>query len=121
MALSGTHDLREHVIYAQVENVSSTSVVYARAPFRGSIVKVGVVLSSAASTADATCTTSLAGTNITNGVVTVTQSGSAAGSVFTSTPSAANTCNEDDKIGFTFSGSGTAGGPVTCFAVVLMA
>lgn len=118
MALSGTHDLREQVVYAQVANVSSTSVVYSRAPFRGTVTKVGVVLSSAASTADATCTTSLAGTNITNGVVTVTQSGSAAGSVFTSTPSAANTCNEDDNIGFTFSGSGTAGGPVTCFAVV---
>jgi len=118
MALTSNHNLTDQVVYAQASNVSSTSVVYTRAPFRGVITKVGVVLSSAASTADATCTTSLAGTNITNGVVTVTQSGSAAGSTFSASPSAANRCNEDDNIGFTFSGSGTAGGPVTCWAVV---
>lgn len=119
MALQTTHDLREHTIWGQVANVSSTSVVYSRAPFRGRIVKVGVTLSSAASTADATCTTSIAGTNITGGVVTVTQSGSAAGSTFTANSTGANVCNEDDNVGFTFSGSGTAGGPVTVWAKVV--
>ena len=118
MALSSTHFLPRDSIQLQVANVSSTSVVYGRMPFRGKIVKVGVTLSSAASPADATCTTSIAGTNITGGVVTVTQSGSAAGSTFTATPTGTNTGVEDDYVGFTFSGSGTAGGPVTCWAVV---
>lgn len=118
MAVQSTHELRRQMIAGQVATVSSTSVVYVRAPFRGKVIKVGATLSSAASTADATCTTSIAGTNITNGVITVTQSGSAAGSTFTATPSAANTCNEDDYIAFTFSGSGTAGGPVTVWADV---
>lgn len=119
MALQGTHDLREHTIWGQVANVSSTSVVYSRAPFRGKIVKVGVTLSAASASADATCTTNIAGTNITGGVVTVTQSGSAAGSTFTALPTAANVANEDDYVGFTFSGSGTAGGPVTVWAKIV--
>ena len=118
MALPVNHVLYEQTIWGQVASVSSTSVVYLRAPFRGKIVKVGNTLSSASSTADATCTTSIAGTNITGGVITDTQSGSAAGSTFTAIPTAANTCNEDDYVGFTFSGTGTAGGPVTCWAVV---
>lgn len=117
MALPNTHPFNEQTLWGQVASVSSTSVVYIRAPARGKILKVGTVLSSAASTADATVTTSIAGTNITGGVVTITQSGSAAGNVSSATPTAANTCNEDDNIGFTFSGTGTVGGPVTCFAV----
>lgn len=118
MPVSNTHNILEHTVYGQVANISSTSLVYTRAPFRGKIVKVGVILSAPASTADATCTTSLAGTSMTSGVITVTQAGSAAGSTFSAAPSANNNCVEDDFIGFTFSGSGTAGGPVTCWAVV---
>lgn len=118
MTLPVNHVFTEQVVYAQVASVSSTSVVYTRLPFRGKVVKVGNTLSTSSATADATCTTSIAGTNITGGVIIDTQSGSAAGSTFTAIPTAANTCNEDDFIGFTFSGSGTSGGPVTCWAVV---
>ena len=119
MALPIVHPLAETVVYAQVASVASTSVVYTRAPFRGKVTKVGNTFSSASTTADATCTTSIAGTNITGGVVIDTQSASAAGSTFSASPTAANACNEDDNIGFTFSGSGTGGGPVTCWAVVI--
>ena len=118
MALPVNHVLNEQTISSSVASVSSTSVVYVRAPFRGKIVKVGTTLSTSSATADATVTTSIAGTNITGGVVTITQSGSAAGLTSTAVPTAVNTCNEDDYIGFTFSGSGTSGGPVTCWAVI---
>lgn len=117
MALTVNHPFNEAVIYGQVANVSSTSVVYVPAPTRGKIIKVGAVVSSTVSTAPATVTTSIAGTNITGGVFTIA-SAATAGTVNTAVPTAANTCNEDDYIGFVVSGSGTAGGPVTCFAVI---
>ena len=117
MALTVNHPLNEQVIYGQVASVSSTSIVYVPAPFRGTIVKVGTVVSSTVSTAPATVTTSIAGTNITGGVITIA-SAATAGTNNTAVPTAANNCVEDDYIGFTFSGTGTTGGPVTCYAVI---
>ena len=118
MALPVNHPFTEVTIQGSVASVSSTSVLYMRLPFRGKVTKVGATLSTSSATADATCTTSIAGTNITGGVVTITQSGSAAGSTFSAVPTAANTCNEDDYMGFTFSGTGTSGGPVSVWANV---
>ena len=52
----------------------------------------------AITTADAALSFEIGGTAITNGGITVTQSGSAAGDVDTSTPSAANSVEEGDAI-----------------------
>ena len=118
MPLQVSHPLQEVEVYGQLASVSSTSVLSMHAPFQGRVIKVGAVLGAAASTADATLTTNIAGTAITGGVVTVTQAASAAGSTFTATPTGANTCNEDDPIGVVVTGTGTAGGPVTVFAKI---
>lgn len=118
MALPEVHPLNEAIVYANAVNCSSTSLAYARAPFRGKVLKVFSVIGSVLSTADATVTTSINGTAITTGVLTITQSGSAAGDVDTALPTAANNVNEDDYIGFVFSGTGTAGGPVQVGAVI---
>jgi hypothetical protein len=103
-----------------------------RAPFKGTILELGSLIGSVVSTADATCTVSVAGTAVTGGNWVVTQSGSAIGDLdFASvsgvgngntaantTITAVNTVNEGDLIKFAWTGSGTAGGHVNLYAVI---
>lgn len=119
MPLQQTHPLQEVEVYGQLASVvANAAALSMHAPFQGRIIKVGAVIGGATTTADATLTTNVAGTAITGGVVTVVQSGSAAGSTFTAVPTAANTCNEDDPINVVVTGTGTGGGPVTVFAKI---
>lgn len=116
MALPNPKPLHTVRVYGSVPTVSSTSVTSVSAPFQGRVIQVGVTLGAASASADATCTTDINTTAITGGVITVTQSGSARGNSFTAIPTGANLVNENDGIGFVFSGSGTTGGTVTCWA-----
>lgn len=118
MALPVNHPLHEVEVFGQLANVSSTSVVSLHAPFTGRIVKVGAVIGATAATGDATLTTNINGTAITGGVITVIQTSSTVGQVFTAVPTAANVVKEDDSIGVVVTGSGTLGGPVTVFAKI---
>jgi len=78
------------------------------APFNGRIVRVHSVLHGGAlATGDLTLTTAIAGTGVTNGVITVTQSGSAAGDVDVATPTALNTATTGQQITITGGGSAT--------------
>lgn len=78
-------------------------------PFDATVQEIKTVLNSALATGDATVTVAIAGVNITGGVVTITQAGSAAGDVDTATPTAANDCTAGQVITSTVSGSSTAG------------
>lgn len=118
MALPVNHPFNEVPVTGSCLDVSTGKAGVIRAPFRGQIVKVGVMVGSVVSTADATCTTSIAGTAITGGVLTITTAASAIGDNFSAVPTAANVCNEDDIIKFAMTGSGTAGGHVHCYAVI---
>ncbi len=60
------------------------------APVTGTITKVHSVLNAALTTGDATLTTKIGATPVTNGALTITQAGSAAGDVDSATPSATN-------------------------------
>jgi hypothetical protein len=83
-------------------------------PFRGKVLKVGVV-QSAAVTGTGTVATAVNGNGIGGGSLSVT--GGAAGTLFTAVPTAGNDVNEDDVISFTPSGAtGSATG--ACFAVI---
>lgn len=116
MALPKVHRFTNKRLMGSVASVSSTSLIYLPSPISGQVIEVGAVLGSVASTADATVTTNINGTAITTGVVTITQSGSAAGNLFTANPTAARSVVEGDIIGFVFSGTGTVGGPVVVYA-----
>lgn len=118
MALPITHPLDEVVVATTAASVANGISGVCRAPFRGKVVEVGTMLGSVISSADATCTTSIAGTAITGGAVVITQSGSAIGDLDSAVPTAANFCNQDDLIKFAMTGSGTAGGHVYCYAVI---
>ena len=65
-------------------------------------------LNAALATGDATLTGKIGANAITNGVITITQAGSAAGDVDSATPSAAKTVAAGDVISFTGGGTSDA-------------
>jgi hypothetical protein len=118
MALPVTHRFDERLLQTTAASVANGISGVARAPCRGQITEVGTMIGSVVATADATCTTSIAGTAITGGSFVITQAASAIGDLDNALPTAANVCNEGDTIKFAFTGTGTAGGHVYCYAVL---
>ena len=115
MALPELHPVSEAVVFAYSSQIGATpAAAYARAPFRGKVLKTGVV-QSAAVTGTAAVATAINGNSIAGGSLAVT--GGAAGTLFTAVPTAANDVDEDDVISFTPSGAtGSATGAF--FAVI---
>lgn len=126
MALPVAHPLDEVMVVGSAVDASTGKAGVIRAPFKGTIKKVGTMVGSVLATADSTCTVSVAATAITGGAFTLLTASSAIGDhryastdgLGQATITAANTCLEDDPIKFAFTGSGTAGGPVFCYAVI---
>ena len=112
MALPELHPVSEAVVLAHSAQIGATpAAAYARVPFRGQVLKVGVVQSAAVTGTG----TAVNGNAIAGGSLSVT--GGAAGTLFTAIPTAANDVNEDDVISFTPSGAtGSATGAF--FAVI---
>jgi hypothetical protein len=103
MALSSPHPLHEDTVQGFSSSIGATPIAaYGRAPFRGRIIKVGVV-QSAAVTGTGTLTVAINGTAVTGGAVTYTAGG--AGTNFSAVPTAANNVVEDDVISFTPAGA----------------
>src|SRR5437762_3739851 len=101
MALTELHpvsEIQQHVFSRSIGGTPETA--YMRVPFRCMVMKVGCITQGIITTADATVATTINGTAITGGSITVTSSGAAAGQVFTATPTGANVANEDDYISF---------------------
>lgn len=78
------------------------------APFAFKINKLRSVLNAALADGDATVTLDIGGTPVTNGVLTATQAGSAAGDADEATPTAANTGAAGAVISATVGGASTA-------------
>lgn len=87
---------------------SDAAVLRVVSPVAGTIDKVWSVLNAALATGDATLTGKIGADAITNGVITITQAGSAAGDVDSATPSAAKTVAAGDVISFTGGGTSDA-------------
>lgn len=133
MALPIYHPLQERMVSGAATSVATGVAGVIRAPFKGTIKEVGTMIGSVVASADATCTVTIAGTAITGGAFVITQSASAIGDLdaaavsgivangvaANATITAANTCLEGDVIKFAFTGSGTGGGTVHCYAVVV--
>lgn len=100
-----------------ISTVATGGTIALRAPFAGRVVQVGVTVGgTATATGPATVTTNINGAAnpITGGVIVVPQ---ATIDLTTAVlPTGLNTVNENDTIGFVFSGTGTAGGQVMCWA-----
>jgi hypothetical protein len=115
MALPELHPIHEDQVMAHTSQIGAGAApAFVRAPFRGKVLKVGVV-QSAAVTGTSTITTAINGTAITGGAIAATGGGT--GSHFSAVPSGANDVNEDDVISFTPAGAtGSATGH--CYAVI---
>lgn len=87
---------------------SDAAVVRRPAPFNGSVVSIYSVANGALATGDATLTAKIGATAVTTGVITITQSGSAAGDVDSCTPSALKTFSAGDLLSITGGGASTA-------------
>lgn len=107
--IASTNTMVNQVVYT--DELSLTDGTYQLFPFAyaGTIAKIYTVLrAGAVTTNDAICTFRINTTNITNGVVTVAQSGSAAGDVDVATPTAARSVVAGDYLSCVV--SGTPGG-----------
>lgn len=105
--ISGSHALTDGTYYVAV------------APKAGTITSIYTVINGTVATNDGICTYRINTTNITNGVVTIATSGSAAGVVDSATPSAANVLAAGDYISVVV--SGTPGSSRTVVASFLIA
>ena len=94
-------------ITVQLANVSTASSAWVVPGFRGKIKKAWVTINGAIGTANAVLTLKIGGTAVTGGVLTVVQSGSAAGDVASAIPSAANTFTPDQAIEVATNGAST--------------
>ena len=88
-------------------DVSTASTVRAAVPDAGKVIKISAVLGGTIATANAAVTAKIGTTNMTNGAITIAQSGSAAGDIDTCEPTAANNVSEGDFIAIATNGAST--------------
>lgn len=84
---------------------ANTKVYRVVAPRAGTMTKIYSVIDHALATGNATLTAKIGATAVTNGVITIAESGSAAGDVDEATPSANNTFAAGDVISVTVGGT----------------
>jgi hypothetical protein len=99
--------LNDYFITAEIEDISTASSTFVAIPDGGKVVKILTALQGAISGADAAITFEIGGTAMTNSAITVANSGSAAGDVDTSEPSAANRVEEGGSIEMITDGGST--------------
>ena len=99
--------LNDYFLTAEIEDISTASSTFVAIPDGGKVVKILTALQGAISGADAAITFEVGGTAMTNSAITVAQSGSAAGDVDTSEPSAANRVEEGGTIEMITDGGST--------------
>lgn len=99
--------LKKVYITTSIADISTAGQIYVVSPVAGTISKIYSVINGAIATANAALTPKIAGTAITDGAITVAFSGSAAGDVDSSTPSALNTITAGAAIEIETDGAST--------------
>lgn len=110
-AKSEIEALQDYAVSLDIADGSAEATYYLVTPFAGTIKKIYTVTDGTVSTADITVTAAIGATGVTNGVVTIATSGSAAGDVDVATPTAANTVTAGGAVNFTVTGGGSGGSP----------
>lgn len=90
-AASGSWAWQPQVLTLDIATLNTVGNYYIVFPYNSTINKIYSVIDATIATADKVLTASIDGVAVTNGVITITQSGSAAGDVDSCTPTAANT------------------------------
>jgi hypothetical protein len=111
MPLPGNRTLNTADLTAYTPSCGASPVTaYVRAPFRARLLKLAGILGGAITTADGTITATVNAVPVAS--FTVTQSGSAAGQLFSVIPASPIYLNEDDVIALTPSGASGASVPM---------
>jgi hypothetical protein len=99
-----------YVILAKVgvDDISTAQTIYLPCPAAGTIKKIYVTLDGAITVADSLLTFTINGASITSSGITATQSGSAAGTIYSSTPSANNTITAGQYVSCATDGASTS-------------
>ena len=118
MALPRSRPMLKEVTVSTTTVVDSSAVVsmWARAPFRGNIVKWGVINAGVVDS-DRLFTAKINGTAVAP-TLTVAASGSAAGDNQSSVPTSAYAVNEDDKLEILSDGAGSTASVAHGFFVI---
>lgn len=103
----GGEDLKKDVLTVKMADISTAGTVYVPSPYAGTITKITSIIDGAISGADAVITPKIGAVEITDGAITIANSGSAAGDVDNATPSAANTVAVGNNINLTTDGAST--------------
>ena len=99
--------LAEHVSL-DVPNLAGTGIYGIPSPVAGTVIAVRTLLKAPLTTGNATLTSKIGATAITDGVVTITQAGSAIGDIDLASPTAANTVAEGSNLSVTVGGTNDA-------------
>ena len=99
--------LNDYFLTAEIEDISTASSTFVPVPDGGEIIKITTALQGAISGRNAAISFEIGGTAVTGGGITVAHSGSAAGTVDSSVPTAANRVEEDGTIEMITDGGST--------------
>ena len=99
--------LNDYFLTAEIEDISTASSTFVAVPDGGKVIKIITALQGAISGANAGLSFEIGGTAITGGGITVAHSGSAAGTVDSSAPTAANRVEEDGTLEIITDGAST--------------
>ena len=97
--------LNDYFLHATIAGISTGSSTFVPVPDGGKIIKIITALQGAIGTANGAITFEIGGTAMTGSAITVTQSGSAAGDIDTSEPTALNEVSEGGSIEMITSGA----------------
>ncbi|MFH1796273.1 MAG: hypothetical protein ABIF45_17425 [Pseudomonadota bacterium] len=107
------------VMPVRIATLVGAGVTRTVASVKGRIARIRSVIDGVLTTGDATITAAINGVPVTNGVITITQAGSAAGDVDTAVPTALNEVNPGDVISFTVGGTNATATPATVVAEIV--
>ena len=99
--------LNDYFLTSTIADISTASSTFVPVPDGGKIIKIITALQGAISGANAEISFEIGGTAVTGGGITVAHSGSAAGTVDTAEPTAANQVLEDGTIEMITDGAST--------------
>lgn len=117
-SITGVTNLNYETLTYTIADVGTAASYWVVIPWAGDIYKIYTVIDGAIATADESISFEIAGTAITNGTVTITQSGSAAGDVDTATPTAAKTVTAGQALEIISAGNST--GSVACTITIIV-
>ena len=115
---TGTWKFQEFALNLHIADLVTDTTYYLATPYAGTITSITSVIDDAFATADCTITAKIGTTAVTSGVITITQSGSAAGDVDTVSPSGANTLAANQAVNFVIATSNATS--IRCTITVIL-